>query len=167
MATKKKTTKKIMTIEHPPQAHEVRGTVAMELLGYGYLASVRKLHELGEIEGRKIGRDMWYDRRTIDAYNERKKGVGRPPIEDDKGDDPERVWMRKYQRDRRAGNLRRGQKASPSKQSARAAEHGSSKKAGKAAKGKAAAKGARATASSAAARGGAGAGKKAGRKGRR
>lgn len=161
MATKKKTTKKKMTSELPPRAQEVPGAVAMGLLGYEYLASVRKLKDLGEIEGRKVGRDWWYDRRSIDAYNERRRPVGRPAIEDADDDGTEREYQRFYQRDRRAGKLRRAAKSGSSKKAERAAK---AARGGRAVKGKAATKG---KASGAAARGGAGkerAGGKSGRK---
>lgn len=66
-----------MTIDLP-KAHEVPGAVAQAMLGYNNLASVRKLLALGRIAARKINRDLWYDRTTIEAYLETRQPPGRP-----------------------------------------------------------------------------------------
>jgi hypothetical protein len=140
MATKKsskKTAKKKMSTQLPPQEHEVRVYDAQTLLGYSSAASVRKLLELGGITARKIGRDLWFDTRSIEEYLESKRGVGRPREEAPTKKrlskaEQERLKMRDYQRDRRARIAQEGSKKSGGR--------GASKKGAAAKYGKAAAK---------------------------
>jgi hypothetical protein len=146
MATKKsasKTAKKKMTTELPPQAHEVRVYDAQHLLGFKSAASVRKLLELGGISARKIGRDLWFDTRSIEEYLESKRGVGRPREEAPTRkritkEEQVRMKMREYQRDRRARIAQEGSKKSGGRAASKKAT--ASKKAAAGKSGKSAAK---------------------------
>ncbi len=150
MATNKKSSKQSrkkrpMTIEDmTPQPHEVPGNVALALLGFKSLASVRKLRNLGEIEGRLIGSDLWYDGNSIEAYNDRRRPRGRRPIEEGgkkRGkDDPLRAYNRLAKRVNREGGSLRDVEDKPRPWSKKAAK--------KAAKGRAASKGAKGRAAS-------------------
>src|SRR5579885_2045201 len=135
MATKKRPTKKKMTTEMPPQEYEVRVFDAQTMLGFKYPASVRKLLELGGIAARKIGRDLWFDRRSIERYLEEKRSVGRPREEAPSRkriskEEQERIKMREYQRDRRARLAQQSGKKSGGRGASKKA--GASKKTAKA-----------------------------------
>lgn len=135
MATKKskkktQTRKKKMTIEAPPQSHEVLVHVAQDMLGYDSAASVRKLRQLGHIEGRQIGRDVWYDTRSIKKYMAARRPAGRPREEAPRrkrltGEEKQRIAWREAQRRSRANRAEGG--ASAKRAAKKAAKKGAKK----------------------------------------